>query len=101
MTERMEFDLPERKFLSGGGKLLVTSEHAERAHWSASVVSGWDAGNEFAIIGHTDGSLLISVTEEQAVDSYNRTFTCALLLPPAAAKHLREWMITAAIGEPR
>jgi hypothetical protein len=53
----------------------------------------WDGsdGELEAVAG--DHCVTISVTDEQAVDSYNQTFTCEALLPRPEAERLRDWLI--------
>ena len=40
----------------------------------------------------SEEGLVIAVTDEQAVDSYNATFTCDWLLTPERARALRDWL---------
>ncbi len=38
------------------------------------------------------GLLIVSVAEEQAVDSYNQSFECTAHLTPDQAVQLRDWL---------
>jgi hypothetical protein len=49
---------------------------------------GDDDGQQITVITREDGSLHISVREEQAVDSYNQWFDCSIRLPPDQVAHL-------------
>jgi len=40
-----------------------------------------------------DGRLSISVSQEQAVDSYNQMFSCTTILTREDAMRLRDWLI--------
>jgi len=39
------------------------------------------------------GHLLVSVSEEKAVDSYNQSFECTLTMTPEQAIQLRDWLV--------
>lgn len=96
-TVTAEFDNPERD-CDGGGKLRISEAcDGARRVWSALARGGWDAGDETTVTEHADGSLLIEVEQEHAVDSYNATFTCSMMLPPPVAKVFREWIKGSAI----
>lgn len=45
--------------------------------------------NAYATV--SDG-LMVSVSDEKAVDSYNEVFACEIYLPNAAAKKLRDYL---------
>ncbi len=49
--------------------------------------------NEITVVVLSDGALRISVTNEQAVDSYNSTFENYIDVPVAEARKLRNWLI--------
>lgn len=44
--------------------------------------------NSITVAPDDDGSLSVSVEEEKAVDSYNSTFNCCVVLPKAQALKL-------------
>lgn len=49
-----------------------------------------DPDNVVVIFPTEADGLMVSVSEEHAVDSYNSTFECSLSLPEAEAKRLRD-----------
>lgn len=72
---------------------------AKRAVWEfAQGGTPWDAG-EIAVTVHQDGMVLVEVTEEHAVDSYNHEFTCGVTLPPDKVRELAEFLIKAVGGD--
>jgi hypothetical protein len=49
---------------------------------------------EGAVFARTkDGSVVVCVSEEQAVDSYNQSFTCNMTMTPEQAVQLRNWLV--------
>jgi hypothetical protein len=44
-------------------------------------VSDWEDGEEIEVTVREDGRIVISVTEDHAMDSYNQSFTCSIILP--------------------
>lgn len=46
----------------------------------------------------TEGGVLVEVTEEHAMDSYNSTFTCSITLPPEKVAELAEVLNKALAG---
>ena len=68
------------------------SDIAERKGlWTIDRSHAWD-GAEIVVAGHADG-VSISVSEEKAVDSYNRTFTCTMSLSAEEAIKLAIFII--------
>ena len=51
----------------------------------------FEEGVIFAVLN--DGGVAINVTEEQAVDSYNDSFTCTASLTVDQAVELRDWLV--------
>lgn len=51
-----------------------------------------DADTALVAVPQEDGSLSVSVSEEQAVDSYNSYFDCTITLPRAQAEKLRDML---------
>lgn len=49
---------------------------------------------ELAVTAH-NGAVLIEVTQERAVDSYNQEFTCSVTVPPENLDELIEFLIAA------
>lgn len=49
----------------------------------------FEEGADFELAG--DG-IVVSVSEEKAVDSYNQSFTCSLTMNRAQAVQLRDWL---------
>ena len=51
--------------------------------------------NEITVVKTNDGGVEVSVSAEQAVDSYNSIFECAIKLPVDDARRLRDWLVAA------
>lgn len=49
-----------------------------------------DPDNVLTIAKSNEGRLIVSVSEEQAVDSYNQTFDCSIYLPQSVARKMAE-----------
>lgn len=47
---------------------------------------------KLTVTQHDDGSVLLEIEQEQAVDSYNANLTCAALLPAHAATALTNFL---------
>lgn len=62
------------------------------------VLEATDSDEESASFVWDDQALIISVTEEQAVDSYNAEFECTLTATPEQARQLRDWLNGLALG---
>lgn len=54
-----------------------------------------DADNAVIVSKNKDGGIIIAVSEEQAVDSYNSMFECVAYLPEADAIRLRDYLARA------
>lgn len=62
----------------------------DRGIWGFKSTDDWD-DTSIAITSTPDG-LLVAVTEEQAVDSYNDTFTCSVTIPPAQVREFIQFL---------
>lgn len=51
---------------------------------------GFEEGGWFKL---HNGGLIVSVAQEQAVDSYNQSFECSLTMTREQAVQLRDWLI--------
>ena len=51
---------------------------------------GFEEGAQFSVDG--DG-IIVSVSEEQAVDSYNQSFECNMTMTRRQAEKLRDWLV--------
>lgn len=51
-----------------------------------------DAENEMRAHIDFQRNLYLAVAEEKAVDSYNHTFDCQIMLPESEAKKLRDYL---------
>ena len=66
---------------------------AERDHFAFTPeVRNWYENGELEAVAGEQG-VTISVTQEQAVDSYNSSLTCEAVLPRSDAERLRDWLI--------
>jgi hypothetical protein len=64
---------------------------SERTIWEfAKNDDPWDEPH-ITVVAKPD-SVLISVSEEQAVDSYNETFTCSINIPKEKAQELIQFL---------
>lgn len=55
--------------------------------------NGPNYGEEGAtFVLNKEGWLLVSVSEEKAMDSYNSSFECTLTMTPSQAAQLRDWL---------
>lgn len=61
-------------------------KHKDRFHFE----DPRDSQNEVTIYPTQGGGLYVAVAEERAVDSYNETFNCTIVLTDAEAKRLRD-----------
>lgn len=59
--------------------------------------SSFEEGLTASLNKRCTNPVCISVTEEQAVDSYNCSFTCSMHLTVEQVKQLRDWL-SAALG---
>jgi hypothetical protein len=50
----------------------------------------FEEGATFAALDN--GGLLVSVSEEKAVDSYNASFECNMTMTPMQVRQLRDWL---------
>lgn len=55
-----------------------------------AVAVGFQEGSQFTVA--KDGGLIVSVSDEQAVDSYNLSFTCTHMMTKEQAVKLRDWL---------
>lgn len=60
----------------------------KRLHFEGN--HSFEEGSTFVI--NKDGGMEVSVAEEQAVDSYNQSFTCHATLSKENAIRLRDWL---------
>jgi hypothetical protein len=59
--------------------------------WTLDKSHSWDGAE--IVVTASEGGASISVSEEQAVDSYNKTFTCTMQLTQEEAEKLALFII--------
>jgi hypothetical protein len=60
-----------------------------RSTWTYEVAEGWDIGDAVDVTVTPD-HVLIAVTEEQAMESYNQEFTCSVAVPYSKVAELHQ-----------
>lgn len=70
----------------------TANEIVERDNlWTLDRSYSWDGAE--IVVAVSDKGVSLSVSEEQAVDSYNQTFTCTMNLSPEEAEKLALFII--------
>jgi hypothetical protein len=63
------------------------------------IESGYSFEEGATFVALENGGMSIAVAEEQAVDSYNQSFTCHATLNQEQAVKLRDWLINNLVRE--